>query len=173
MANTNTNKIFDRETLLDLTVNMIPLFIILFFVVLFLLYQPWGGDLFPTAIMVGLHVVPFVGLAILTYVSGKAIAGAEKSSTVYYPGQAGMSGAEMTHGESEADGDDHEDAQALESGTEPDGELTDNAASDGDADADVDAETTLETDEETAAEGTEADESETVETDTTDRQQTD
>ncbi|WP_224269706.1 DUF6684 family protein [Haloprofundus salinisoli] len=153
MANTNSNKIFDRETMLDLTVNIIPLFIILFFVVLFLLIQPWGGDLFPTAIMIGLHVVPFVGLVILTYFSGKAIAGAEKSSTVYYPGQAGMSGAEVTHGES----DDHEETQALESGADHDGELTDDASDEStDAAAENDD---AETVDDTAAETAEDDES--------------
>lgn len=81
--------IFDRDTLLDLTVNVIPLGIILFFGVGYLIFDPWSElGLLGKLIMIGLHVVPFVGLAILTYVSGKAIAGDEKRSEVYYQGQA-------------------------------------------------------------------------------------
>lgn len=69
--------VFDRETLLDLTVNVIPLFIILFFLVLFVLVRPFPPDLFSFVIMIGLHVVPLVSLAALTYYSGKAISKAE------------------------------------------------------------------------------------------------
>lgn len=69
--------VFDRETLLDLTVNVIPLFIILFFLVLFTLVRPFPPDPFSFVIMVGLHVVPLVSLAVLTYYSGKAIAESE------------------------------------------------------------------------------------------------
>lgn len=98
---TNENKIFDKETLLDLTVNFVPLFIILFFIGVLLITNPWpdlGGFLFIVAL--GLHVIPFVGLAILTYVSGKAIAGDEKTKTVFPPGQATVPGtAPMTHEE--------------------------------------------------------------------------
>ncbi|WP_232819692.1 DUF6684 family protein [Haloprofundus halophilus] len=150
MANTNSNKVFDRETLLDLTVNIIPLFILLFFVVLFLLVQPWGGDLFPTAIMVGLHAVPFVLLAILTYFSGKAVASAEKSSTVYYPGQAGMPGAEAEHGETNQDG--RADTQAIESGTDRDSELTAGDETDDDTTGETDDDTLSETDDDTTGE---------------------
>ena len=69
--------VFDRETLLDLSVNVIPLFIILFFVVVFALISPFGYQLVPTVVQMGLLVVPFVGLAVLTYFSGKAIAESE------------------------------------------------------------------------------------------------
>lgn len=99
------NKIFDRDTLLDLTVNVVPLFIIAFFVVGFAVYPAFGTEFLPTAVQFGLLVVPFVFLAILTYLSGKAIAGAEKSSTVFLPGQATVPGATPLHeaeGESES-----------------------------------------------------------------------
>ena len=69
--------VFDRETLLDLSVNVIPLFIILFFVVVFAVISPFGYHLVPTAVQMGLLVVPFVGLAVLTYFSGRAIAESE------------------------------------------------------------------------------------------------
>lgn len=91
------NKIFDKDTLLDLTVNVVPLFIIAFFVVGFTVYPAFGTELFPMAVQFGLLAVPFVLLAILTYLSGKAIAGAEKGSTVFLPGQATVPGATPLH----------------------------------------------------------------------------
>ena len=74
-----TDRIFDRETLLDLTVNFIPLGIILFFLILFTIYQPFAPDLVATVIMVGLHVIPFASLAVLTYFAGKVITEAERT----------------------------------------------------------------------------------------------
>jgi hypothetical protein len=68
---------FDRETLLDLTVNAIPLFMIGFFLLLFVLVRPFPRDFFSFVIMVGLHVVPFVSLIILTYFSARAISRSE------------------------------------------------------------------------------------------------
>ena len=88
------NKIFDRDTLLDLTVNMVPLFIIGFFVVSFAVISPFGIDPLASAIQFGLLAVPFVLLAILTYFAGRAVAGTEKSGKVFLPGQASVRGAE-------------------------------------------------------------------------------
>jgi hypothetical protein len=64
---------FDRETLLDLTVNVIPLVIILFFVVVFAVISPFGFSAVDTTIQFALLLGPFVALAILTYYAGKAI----------------------------------------------------------------------------------------------------
>jgi hypothetical protein len=89
-----STKVFDRDTLLDLTVNFIPLFIILFFIVGYAVYNPFGVSLVPSVLQYALLIVPFVLLAILTYLSGKAIATAEKTSTVYLPGGASVDGAE-------------------------------------------------------------------------------
>ncbi|QLG60537.1 DUF6684 family protein [Halorarum salinum] len=90
--------IFDRETLLDLTVNVIPLGMILIFGVGYLIFNPWADDgLFGNLLMIGLHAVPFIGLLVLTYVSGKAIAGDEQRSSVYHQGQAAVRGAEEKH----------------------------------------------------------------------------
>ena len=61
--------VFNRETLLDISVNIIPLIIILFFTLFLLLFSPWSGNLFIEIIALGLHLVPFVFLAILTYVA--------------------------------------------------------------------------------------------------------
>lgn len=92
-----TDEIFDRETMLDLVVNFIPLFIILFFTIGFLFFNPFGFDSLNSGIQFGLLIAPFILLAILTYISGKAIAGSEKNYTVYLPGQATVTGAEPLH----------------------------------------------------------------------------
>ena len=73
-----TDRIFDRETILDLTVNIIPLGIILFFIVLFISFRPFGVDLVATVISMGLLIIPFAALAILTYFAGKVITEAER-----------------------------------------------------------------------------------------------
>lgn len=75
---------FERETLLDVTVNVIPLAIILFFIVLFLAYTPWEQNLFVQTVSLGLLVIPLVLLALLTYVSGLAVQEAEEGES---PGQ--------------------------------------------------------------------------------------
>lgn len=68
---------FDRETLLDLTVNAIPLGILLFFVVVFAVYNPWGVAPVATALQFAIVGVTFFALAVLTYYAGKAISEAE------------------------------------------------------------------------------------------------
>ncbi|MDS0293397.1 DUF6684 family protein [Halogeometricum luteum] len=118
------NEIFDRETLLDLTVNMIPLFIIAFFIVAFAAFPLFGrGDLLAMAVQYGLLLVPFVALAALTYVSGKAIAGDEKRSAVFLQGQATVDEPTELHEYEEQaeqaavdDGNDDDGPAELESG---------------------------------------------------------
>lgn len=68
---------FDRETVLDLSVNVIPLGIILFFVLAFLVVNPFGWDPVYSTLQYTLLVAPFVLLAILTYYAGKAVSEAE------------------------------------------------------------------------------------------------
>ncbi|MDQ2053554.1 MULTISPECIES: DUF6684 family protein [Haloferacaceae] len=87
------NKIFDRDTLLDLTVNMVPLFIMAFFIVAFAVVTPFGVDPLASSLQFGLVAVPFVLLAILTYFAGRAVAGSEMTGELYLPGQAGVEGA--------------------------------------------------------------------------------
>lgn len=81
--------IFDRETLLDLVVNGVPLFIMLFFIVAFAVINPFGFDPLASGIQFALIVVPFVALAVLTYFSARAIAGDEATTDrLLPPGQA-------------------------------------------------------------------------------------
>lgn len=63
----------NRSTALNLMVNVIPLGIILFFAVLFLFYDPFGSDAVAVFYMELLHIVPFVALAFVTYISGRII----------------------------------------------------------------------------------------------------
>ncbi|MDS0298221.1 cox cluster protein [Halogeometricum sp. S1BR25-6] len=139
------NEIFDRETLLDLTVNMIPLFIIAFFIAAFAVFPLFGrGDLLAMAVQYGLLLVPFVALAALTYLSGKAIAGDEKRSTVFLQGQATIDEpTELHEYESQAEQaavDDDSPAE-LESGDDEATETDDDAAQTDDEVAQTDDET--------------------------------
>ena len=95
MRANDSPKIFDKDTLLDLTVNFVPLGILLFFVVYMVIMDPWSmyDDPLMLTLTIGLHVVPFVSLAVLTYFSGKAIAGSEKEGEVYLAGRANVTSA--------------------------------------------------------------------------------
>lgn len=68
-----SREIFDRETLLDLTVNFIPLGILVFFFGLYLAVNPWGFDPLYSTLQFGIIGGMLVLLALLTYYSGKAI----------------------------------------------------------------------------------------------------
>ena len=89
--------VFDKETLLDLVVNGIPLVILLIFVGVFLVFPAFGFGGLMTALQFAIVVGSFVALAILTYVTGKAISIAEKTGTVYVPGQANVEGSKPLH----------------------------------------------------------------------------
>lgn len=63
-----TDSIWSKDTLLDITVNIIPLLILGFFFLLFILVAPWGiGFTLVSGIQLLLIVVPFMALAMLTY----------------------------------------------------------------------------------------------------------
>jgi hypothetical protein len=71
------SKVFDRETLLDLTVNVIPLGILAFFFVAFAVVQPWGFDPLVSGLQFAIVGVTAALLTILTYYAGKAVSTAE------------------------------------------------------------------------------------------------
>ncbi|WP_413229570.1 DUF6684 family protein [Haloarcula salinisoli] len=71
---------FDKDTLLDLTVNVIPLGIILFFIAAFAVVNPFGFDAVFSGLQFSLMVSMFLLLAVLTYYAGKAIEGAEEAA---------------------------------------------------------------------------------------------
>ncbi|MFC6732281.1 MULTISPECIES: DUF6684 family protein [unclassified Haladaptatus] len=70
--------LFDRDTWLDLTVNMIPMGIILFFIIGFAIFNPWGFNLEKSSLQYGLLLIPFISMGILTYYAGKAISTGER-----------------------------------------------------------------------------------------------
>lgn len=65
--------VFEKETLLDISVNLIPLAIIALFVLLGIFFDPWYPSTVVKVIFFGLHLVPFVSLAIVTYVAARHI----------------------------------------------------------------------------------------------------
>jgi hypothetical protein len=70
--------VFDKDTLLDLTVNVVPLGILAFFIVGYLVVNPFAGtDLLVSVISHGLMLFTFISLAILTYVAAVKIEGDE------------------------------------------------------------------------------------------------
>lgn len=69
--------VFDKDTWLDLTVNIVPLAILGFFVALFAVNAPWGLSGLESVIGFALLVVPFVLLAYLTYIAARKIEAGE------------------------------------------------------------------------------------------------
>lgn len=63
----------DRETVLDVTVNLIPLVILAFFAVFYTVVYPWDSDPGMFVLMHFLTLFPFVMLVILTYFSAKVV----------------------------------------------------------------------------------------------------
>lgn len=68
-----SRELFDRETLLDLSVNFIPLAILAFFFGLYFVVNPWGFDPLFSTLQFGIIGTILIALLILTYVSGKAV----------------------------------------------------------------------------------------------------
>ncbi|MFC7226386.1 cox cluster protein [Salinirubellus salinus] len=114
------SRTFDRETLLDLTVNAIPLGIMLFFVVLFLVVNPFGTDLAAQAIQMTIVIVTFVALFILTYVSGKAISESEKELEAMQGLEAVSEsvGAEEVEAAEETEAEADDEVEEAEAGAE-------------------------------------------------------
>lgn len=65
--------VFDRETILDITVNLIPLGMLVFFTAMFAVYFPWETGPLVRAISVAQLVIPFVFLALITYLAAKRL----------------------------------------------------------------------------------------------------
>jgi uncharacterized membrane protein len=94
---------FDRETMLDLTVNVIPLGILFFFIVAFAVANPFGWDNLISGLQFAIVIVTFVLLVILTYYAGKAVQEAEEELEV----EPGESAAPVA-----AEGEDGSDEEA-------------------------------------------------------------
>lgn len=148
-------ELFDRDTLLDLVVNFIPLGIILFFIGMYLFRQPWGFDLGISGIMLALLVVPFLALGVLTYVSAVAIAGDERDKPVYAQGQAGLEGATPLHEDEGAATDAEDENEDTEADDESEGtDTNDETADDEPSESETDEEAAEHDDADGADEGT-------------------
>jgi len=75
-----SERIFDRETLLDISVNIIPLGIILFFIVAYTVVGDYPSAPLVTVVQMSIMVLTGLGLVILTYYSGRAISTAERGA---------------------------------------------------------------------------------------------
>ena len=67
---------FERETLLDITVNLIPFAMIIAFLLLFTLVRPMGGassSTFPSVVMYGLLLFKLLTLGTVTYIGAKYV----------------------------------------------------------------------------------------------------
>lgn len=61
------DSVWNTDTLLNISVNLIPLFIIGFFVVAFLVFDPWGGPALGKYLQIAILVVTGLSLALLTH----------------------------------------------------------------------------------------------------------
>lgn len=102
---------FEKETLLDLTVNVIPLGIILFFIAAFAVVSPFGLDPVFSGLQFSLMLSMFLLLAVLTYYAGQAVENAENTeehAAIEQPDEATEleDSEEPTEDEAELDSDD-------------------------------------------------------------------
>jgi hypothetical protein len=69
-----THPVWNRETLLDALVNVVPLGILLFFAVLYTVISPWNdGNMLMLGLQMALILVPLVLLTYLTYLIAERI----------------------------------------------------------------------------------------------------
>ena len=66
-------RVFEKETLLDISVNIIPIIILIVFTGMVLLTEPWEFDITIEIIALGLHLIPIVSLAFVTYIAARII----------------------------------------------------------------------------------------------------
>ncbi|MFH5797006.1 DUF6684 family protein [Haladaptatus sp. DYF46] len=64
---------FDRETMLDIVVNIVPMLILLFFIVLAFVWTPWHGEPLISAMAHLLTIIPFVLLGLLTWIAARYV----------------------------------------------------------------------------------------------------
>ncbi|WP_436347751.1 DUF6684 family protein [Natronorubrum sp. FCH18a] len=72
-----SRRAFDSEVALDLAVNLIPFAIILFFVALFAVFNPWGFSPLQSTVQFAVLLTTAGLLALVTYFSARAIEGDE------------------------------------------------------------------------------------------------
>ncbi len=107
---------FEKETLLDLTVNAIPLGILLFFIAAFAVVSPFGLDPVFSGLQFSLMLSMFLLLAVLTYYAGRAVEDAEKAeeaAAIAESDSAAGTLEEESDEETELDSDGDADSEGL------------------------------------------------------------
>lgn len=61
------DSVWNKDTLLNVSVNLIPIFIIGVFTVAFLVFDPWDGPVLGRILQIGILVFTAISLALLTY----------------------------------------------------------------------------------------------------------
>ena len=107
-----TEKVFDRETLLDLTVNVIPLGILIIFFAAYIVFNPFGFDSVISGVQLAIIGTSAALLAILTYYSGAAVSRAENRQEALEEKEAAELEAEEAAAEDATDADDDDTAEA-------------------------------------------------------------
>ncbi|WP_178916565.1 DUF6684 family protein [Natronomonas gomsonensis] len=99
-----SNRTFDRETLLDLSVNVIPLAILAFFVIVYGVMGNYPNDPLVLIVQMSIIIVTGIALTLLTYFSGKAIAGSEEEDEIPpgYSTEDAATAAEIESGSEDA-----------------------------------------------------------------------
>jgi len=108
---------FEKDTLLDLTVNAIPLGILLFFIGAFAVVPAFGVDPVFSGMQFALMIMMFLLLAVLTYYAGKAIEGAEsegEAAELDEPGADTALDDAASPDDAALDGESHDDTDELE-----------------------------------------------------------
>lgn len=82
------DSVFTRETLLDVLVNIVPLGILTFFFLLYMVMNPWTAEsLLGRVLQVGLIAAPFTVLAVITYLVAKRIEGGDGLTGAAHEGE--------------------------------------------------------------------------------------
>jgi len=69
-----TRKTWDKETWLDVSVNLVPIAVMVVFIALFLVFAPWGIDGTPASLtQFGLILAMILILGYLTYAVGERL----------------------------------------------------------------------------------------------------
>lgn len=122
-------RVFTKDTMLDLVVNIIPLGILAFFIGMFALWGPYSWDPLYSTLMLGIIAVAGILLTVLTYFSAIAIEGDanERAAAERAAEEAGATERASANGEVEAaasgaDSTDEPAADAADSAEPAEGE---------------------------------------------------
>jgi amino acid transporter len=77
--------LLDRRILLDVLVNLVPIGILAFFVLLFIVYAPYPSDPVVLVIQMSLIIIPGVVVAIVTYYTVRVVTRDERDGGAKTP----------------------------------------------------------------------------------------